>query len=90
MTTVAVFYLADDTRGEYVLTDLNGRELAFRSDGFGKAYYGEKDSERETDYVYYREHGYYVVVDGKINYVGYVSMEVDGKSVFGRLNLTVN
>lgn len=88
VTTVAVFYLADDTRGEYVLTDLNGRELAFRSDGFGKAYYGEKDSERETDYVYYREHGYYVVVDGKINYVGYVSMEVDGKSVFGRLNMT--
>lgn len=85
---VTVFYLADDTRGEYAIEDLNGAETYFYSDGFGKAYYGEGAERREVDYVYYREHGYYVVIDGKINYFGFVSMYLDGKNVFGCLNMT--
>lgn len=88
VVTVTVFYLADDTRGEYAIEDLNGAETYFYSDGFGKAYYGEGAERREVDYVYYREHGYYVVIDGKINYFGFVSMYLDGKNVFGCLNMT--
>ena len=88
VVTVTVFYLADDTRGEYAIEDLNGAETYFYSDGFGKAYYGEGTERREVDYVYYREHGYYVVIDGKINYFGFVSMYLDGKNVFGCLNMT--
>lgn len=88
VVTVTVFYLADDTRGEYAIEDLSGAETYFYSDGFGKAYYGEGAERREVDYVYYREHGYYVVIDGKINYFGFVSMYLDGKNVFGCLNMT--
>lgn len=88
VVTVTVFYLADDTRGEYAIEDLSGAETYFYSDGFGKAYYGEGTERREVDYVYYREHGYYVVIDGKINYFGFVSMYLDGKNVFGCLNMT--
>lgn len=88
VVTVTVFYLADDTCGEYAIEDLSGAETYFYSDGFGKAYYGEGAERREVDYVYYREHGYYVVIDGKINYFGFVSMYLDGKNVFGCLNMT--
>ena len=88
VVTVTVFYLADDTRGEYAIEDLSGAETYFYSDGFGKAYYGEGAERREVDYVYYREHGYYVVIDGIINYFGFVSMYLDGKNVFGCLNMT--
>lgn len=88
VVTVTVFYLADDTRGEYAIEDLSGAETYFYSDGFGKAYYGEGAERREVDYVYYREHGYYVVIDGKINYFGFVSMYLDRKNVFGCLNMT--
>lgn len=78
-----------DTRlFEFEIAD--GRTLKGRmhADGFGKAYYGEGAERREVDYVYYREHGYYVVIDGKINYFGFVSMYLDGKNVFGCLNMT--
>lgn len=85
--TVSVFYLADDTRGEYQLST-DGGQSVLKLDGFGVAMYGTGDGARTTEYSYNRNNGYYRVVEGVASYFGYAQLTIDGESLFALLNLT--
>lgn len=83
--SIPVFYLADETRGEYVVSALDGTKTTLRTDGFGKAYYG--DNATETSYVFNRENSYYTVFEGKVLDYYFISIELDGKTYYVGMNV---